>query len=65
MPVAGELDAGRPGARREIIYERRCRFAVALADIPRRNKLRVGIEPHPRPDIAGTFGGSFRGVFRH
>ena len=56
---------GGPGARREIIYERRCYFAVALADIPRRNKLRVGIEPHPRPDIAGTFGGSFRGVFRH
>ena len=60
VAVAGELNAGgKP--RGQIVHEHHGGFAVATADVPGHDELRVGIEPNPRPNVASAFGSGFRG----
>lgn len=59
MAVRRDLDAiAEP--RGEVIDEGDCRLARPIADPPGRNKLAVGVDRNPCPNVAGIFRSSLR-----
>jgi hypothetical protein len=53
MRVSGQLDAIGEAAS-EIVHEVVGRTRIAVADVPARNQLCLGVDRRPRPDIAPT-----------
>lgn len=51
MSVCGDLDAACE-PRRDVVDELICRAAVASANVPARNQLRIGIRRKPKPCVA-------------
>lgn len=56
MRVGGELNAIGEAAPK-IVHEDCCGLRVTCADVPARNKLRVGVDGRPRPDVSPAVAG--------